>query len=526
MENIEPIKNIVNKYGLTPINIEEKYPDETHIGLKVEDFKSFCLACHKELASPVMMMFGEDSRHVTNDFKVHCVFLSAKYKKFYFITTSIDPGSKTFDSLSREVYSSNLFERQIKEMFGIEAIGAIDLRRLHLHNEVWPEGAYPMLKDFVKQDYPPIGKEYVFNKIEGEGIFEIPVGPVHAGIIGPGHFRFSVAGEPIINLETRLGFTHRGIEKIFEGKTPTDAVELSQCISGDSAFAYSFTFCSAIEKICGISVPQKQQIFRMICLELERLYNHVSDVGGMALDVGFSFPSNFASIIKENILRLNDKLTNSRYLKGINIIGGTSKTLLDDDISPLTNSLALIEKDFNDLKDMMLSNASFMDRVEGTGILRRKTAEDLGITGVSARATGLSLDLRKTFPKNYDGINFNVIKQSKGDVLARLNVRIGEFQESINMIRQFLNKLKTSTNNLQSEITIKEGYGLGYVEAWRGALLMFVKINKDGKIERCNIVDPSFHNWQALTFAVIGNIVPDFPLCNKSFDLSYAGNDL
>ena len=505
----------------------DRVMNELYIEVKKEDFKNRCLALHKELNSPVMMMFAEDDRKENNDFKIYCVFLDKAARQWTIVKTKISPESKKFEALSKDVYSASIFERQIKEMFGIEAEGAIDLRSLALHDEVWPKGYYPQLKDFKIPGHDNLKSGYLFNKIQGEGIFEIPVGPVHAGIIGPGHFRFSVAGEPIINLETRLGFTHRGVEKLFEGKKIEEAIALSECISGDSVFAYSVAFCNAIEKIYGIEVPYQSQLLRAIFLELERMYNHVSDIGGIALDVGFSFCANYAAIIKENILSLNNELTNSRYLKGVNGIGGTSKKLDDKSRILLINSLISIEKDFNELKKMLLSNASFMDRVEKTGILRKKTAEDLGITGVVARASGVPIDLREISSETYKDEGFKLIKHQEGDVLARLNVRVEEFIQSLNLIRRFESKIKyVILGQAQDDTCLKEGFALGYTEAWRGALLFWVRTNKEGLIERCKIVDPSVHNWHGLTFAVLENIVPDFPVCNKSFDLSYSGNDL
>ena len=515
--------DIVKK--INHVNIAEMHENEIYIEVKKEAFKEACTILHKDLNSQVLMMFAEDARKESHDFKLYCVFLSAALKKWFLIKTSIPSDIRKFDALSKQIHSASAFEREINESFGLEAEGAVDLRRLNLHDEVWPKGHYPLLKDFQNPSGSTEKSEYLFTKIQGEGIFEIPVGPVHAGIIGPGHFRFSVAGEPIINLEERLGFTHRGIEKLFEGKTVKEALALSECISGETAFAYSLAFCMAIEKIFGILVSSQHKILRAIFLELERMYNHVADIGGIALDVGFSFPANYAAIIKENILSVNNLLTNSRYLKGINKIGGVSKELDDRDKKMLIDFLVSQEKDFYNLKDMLLENASFMDRVETTGILRKKTAKDLGVTGVAARASGLPIDLRNIFSEVYKDINFKVITEQKGDVLARLNVKIGEFMESLNLIRRFIGKVETAGSpSLNPEP--KKGVALGFCEAWRGTLIFWIKTDGHGIIERCKIVDPSVHNWEGLTFAVLGNIVPDFPVCNKSFNLSYPGNDL
>jgi len=367
--------------------------------------------------------------------------------------------------------------------------------------------------------------EYKFNRVEGGGIFEVPVGPVHAGIIGPGHFHFSVAGEPIVNLEIRLGFTHRGVEKLFEGKTCFEAIRFAECISGDAAFAYSLAFANAAEKISGVVISQKAAYLRGIFLELERMYNHVNDIGGMALDVGFSFPAAYASLIKEAILQLNDKLSGNRYLKKINIVGGISVDIGEPDKLMLFDSLQKIKKDFNALVKMLECSVSFMDRVDTTGTLIRKTAQDLGVVGLAARASGIPTDLRKYFPGIYAQAKFKMMTQEGGDVLARLQLRFFEFLESCRLIEVFTLKLAGSID-VEINPVFKQASALGYVEGARGPILCWLKTDAQGVIARCKMVDPSSHNWQGLTYAVLGNIIPDFPLCNKSFNLSYSGNDL
>jgi Ni,Fe-hydrogenase III large subunit len=367
--------------------------------------------------------------------------------------------------------------------------------------------------------------DYKFNRVEGEGIFEVPVGPVHAGIIGSGHFRFSIAGEPIINLELRLGFTHRGVEKIFEGKISAAAIGISECVSGDSSFAHSLAFTRAVEKISKVLVPEQAAYLRGVFLELERMYNHVNDMGGIAIDVGFSFPSAYASVIKEAILQLNGSLTGSRYLRKINVAGGVTVGLDKNKLELLLGSLKKIKRDFHELEKMLNSSVSFMDRVDTTGVLRKVTAQDLGVVGLTARASGIPTDLRKYFPGVYKQANFKMATQESGDALARLRVRAQEFSESCRLIEEFSAKLKFG-ENLKTSAQLKAGSALGYVEGWRGPVLYWVKTDAAGLIERCKIVDSSFLNWQGLSYAVLGNIVPDFPLCNKSFNLSYSGNDL
>jgi len=313
---------------------------------------------------------------------------------------------------------------------------------------------------------------------------------------------------------------------MLEGKSVHEAAGFFERISGDTAFGYSMAFCQCIEKIFGVDIPARAGISRVLCLELERLYNHANDIGGMALDVGFSFPAQFASLIKETILQLNETLSGSRYLKGINIIGGTRVDIDRNRAGLIRNMLVKIQKDFLSLEEILFSSTSFMDRVDATGSLRTKTARDLGITGVAARASGISLDLRKWPLSIYNKFSFSPAKEYSGDVSARLKVRISEVKESLGLILQALERLETCDPQTGAAVREKEGFALGCVEAWRGPVLVWTKLSANGKIERCKIVDPSFHNWEGLAFAVVGNIIPDFPLCNKSFDLSYSGNDL
>jgi Ni,Fe-hydrogenase III large subunit len=394
-----------------------------------------------------------------------------------------------------------------------------------LHEEVWPAQCFPLRKDFKPPvEIAPSLLHYGFTRGEGDGVFEVPVGPVHAGIIGPGHFRFSVAGEPIINLEIRLGFTHRGVEKLFEGKGG-DAVSLAECVAGDSAVAHSAAFCQSLEKIYKLAVPLRARYIRAICLELERMYNHAGDIGGIAVDVGFSFPAAQAALIKEKIQALNRNIFGHRFLKGVLCCGGVSKDIDDAGVRELVQTLKAVKKDFEGLSRILYASVSFMDRVDTTGVLKRKTAEDLGVTGVAARGSGLYSDLRRDFSDMYEIARFKIAHETNGDVLARLRVRLFEFEESIRLINEFVHNLPASGIRSGAPAA-QQGFALGFVEGWRGPVLYWIETDGAGAIDRCKIVDPSFQNWQGLAYCVLGDIIPDFPVCNKSFDLSYSGNDL
>ncbi|MCU0640655.1 MAG: NADH-quinone oxidoreductase subunit C [Candidatus Margulisbacteria bacterium] len=507
------------KKTIAPLAVNDRYPAESYLTVKPADFIPACLALHQLCASPVMMMFAEDKRATRSCFRLNTAFYSAAERHWYYACLDLPAGAESFPSLAKEIYSATLFEREIREMFGIELVGSPDHRRLRLHDEVWPAGAFPLRKDFVPLERlePPTG-QYEFIKGEGEGLFELPVGPVHAGIIGPGHFHFSVAGEPIINLEIRLGFTHRGIEKLMEGKTLAAGLELSERVAGDTSFAHGLAFCLAAEKIAGLTPPPRAVLLRAVYLELERMYNHINDIGGIALDVGFSFASAFASVLKERLLRLNEQLSGNRYLRGINVIGGVAQDLA----GPVTLNPLL--SDLNELEKILFNSASFIDRIDSTGILRQKTAEDLGVLGLAGRASGLARDLR-TDLEPYSSAGFRPIVCTSGDCLARLNIRLQEFRQSSELIGRFIRQLQPGELTVNAPAPVA-GYSLGAIEGWRGPVLYWLKLNEQGTIERCKIVDPSFHNWEALAYAAQGEIIPDFPLCNKSFDLSYSGNDL
>jgi len=514
-----------NLPGFAAISCSQNYPDEIYIKVEPSAFNDTCLALHEMLPSPVMMLFAVDERAKSKQFEIKAVFANFKKSQWIILGMDVPSDDPCFESMAKKIHSASLFEREIYEMFGITPKNSPDLRRLNLHDEVWPKGSYPLRKDFKKAKSPTASGEYKFVRVEGDGVFEIPVGPVHAGIIGPGHFRFSVAGEPIINLESRLGFTHRGVEKLFEGKHYNDAIRIAECISGDASFGHSLAFTHAVEKIFGISVSLQDVYSRAIFLELERMYNHVNDMGGMAVDVGFSFPAAYASIIKEAILQLNEMLTGNRYLKGVNRVGGILAVFDETKKGILLSSLDKIKNDFGELVKILNSSVSFMDRVDTAGVLRKKTAEDLGVVGLVGRASGIPMDLRKHFPGVYKDAKFKMAIGQSGDCLARLKIRIDEFEESYRLIELFAKKICLQREDRHMPQP-KAGTALGYAESWRGPVLYWLKTDQAGLIERCKIVDPSFHNWQALSYAALGNIIPDFPLCNKSFDLSYSGNDL
>jgi Ni,Fe-hydrogenase III large subunit len=386
-----------------------------------------------------------------------------------------------------------------------------------------------MLKDFDPgTSVPRVRGSFDFKHVEGEGVFEIPVGPVHAGIIEPGHFRFSVAGEPIINLETQLFYTHKGTEKIAEGMSPQKAVFLAERISGDSSFAHVVAFCHCMERLSGCNVPRRAAVVRTILLELERLYNHTGDIGAILLDVGFAAGAAVAFELKERHLQLNELLTGSRLLRGIAAIGGVRRDPEDTPLKrqALADLLVRGKRSFEDLVSLVMSSSSVLDRLETTGILSTADAYRLGITGIAGRASGINRDYRRDHPHcAYGPLPFQVHTQGEGDVLARMNVRIDEARESFAILDKLQHQEGGAPAGTGAVAIPPLAQALGYVEGWRGEIVHWAMTDTEGNVFRWKITDPSFHNWRAMKVAVRNNIVPDFPVINKSFNLSYSGND-
>lgn len=436
----------------------------------------------------------------------------------------LDPAHPHLPSLARLSFTAGRFEREMRDLFGIVPDDHPLPRRLvrHFH---WPRGWHPMLND--AGDPPTTGDTdapYPFRTVEGPGVYEIPVGPVHAGMIGPGHFRFSVVGETILNLKARLWFVHRGVENLFHGRRPDAAVELAERVSGDTTAGHTLAFCLAVEDALGISVPAQAQRIRGVLLELERLYNHVTDLGALCNDVGHSVLNSHAGRIREQLLRLNDRVTGHRLLRGAIHPGGVTVQALPD---PAT--LATIGADVTELVALALNHSVVHDRFAGTAVLTREQATDLGALGYVARASGLAVDARHDHPFLPGEHTRTTHSHTDGDVLSRFLVRVEEIAASIAMIRglaESVGHTRTAVQAGPAPTARTRWSGVGIVEGWRGTIVHRIELAPDATLTRVKIVDPSFHNWPALPVALADTIVPDFPLVNKSFNLSYAGNDL
>ncbi|RQX05314.1 formate hydrogenase, partial [Micromonospora inaquosa] len=386
----------------------------------------------------------------------------------------------------------------------------------------WPTGWHPMRHD--AEPRPPFteSEPFPFVIVQGPGVYEIPVGPVHAGVIEPGHFRFSVVGETVLKLKARLWYVHKGIEKLFEGHPANQRVGLAERVSGDTAVGHALAYSLAVEDALDCPVPPEAQRARAALLELERLHNHIADIGAICNDVGYGIAYAHAQRIRERLLRLNQRTTGHRLLRGAIFPGGTSLRAV-----PNPATIKAVADDIAEIVDSALNHTVVRDRLTGTAVLGLQQAADIGTLGYIARASGQTHDARRAHPLANLG-EVTVPVRTDGDVLARFHIRADEIQASVAILDALLPTLSPATATIRRTGPVREQpvSGVGIVEGWRGTIVHRVELDPDATLTRVKIVDPSFFNWPALPVALADTIVPDFPLTNKSFNLSYAGNDL
>ncbi len=508
-------------------NIRVRRGNELHFQIARGDAPRLAEILRADFNAQLILMVANDRRADKDVFEIHYLFANHRENWFVHASKDLPVDDPTIASMATFYYPASRFEREIKDLFGLEAVGHPDRRPLVRH-AFWPEDYFPLRKDAMlpaARTLEDDGTPFPFLPVGGEGVYEIPVGPVHAGIIEPGHFRFSVVGETVIDLKIRLYFTHKGTEKLFEGRAAADGVELAERISGDTTVGHSLAYCQALESLARQAAPARAQYLRVILLEMERLYNHVADFGAICNDTGFAAAHSHCFRIRERLLRLNKRLTGNRLLRGGVIPGGVGHDLPTD--FDLAAELDSILTDFNEVVDISLSNTMLMDRLTGAGYLTTKTATDHGVLGYVARASNIDVDVRRDHPfAAYSLLKFNVPLFESGDVYARAMMRVEEIRESVSLIKQALAHMPSG--DIVAPLSKLPAWepAFGIVEGWRGAIVHWVMVDDNGKLYRVKVKDPSFVNWPALSFAVLKNIVPDFPLCNKSFNQSYSGNDL
>ncbi len=440
-------------------------------------------------------------------------------------------GEQFYPDLTPAFPVASRMQRAAADLSGIRAQGAQD-QRPWLNHGAWAHDHFPLLQGGIQlpQVTPGALEDYPFVRVEGDGVHEIAVGPVHAGIIEPGHFRFSVVGERVLRLEQRLGYTHKGIEQRMTQLVPLQAHRLAGRVSGDSTVAYAWAYCMALESATQTTIARRAAWLRALMLERERIANHLGDLGALGNDAAFAFALAQFSRLREDWLRASKAAFGHRLMMDCIVPGGVQSDLDSAHIAPMVASCRTLETEVRRLCDIFEAHAGLQDRFLSTGRVAPALAARLGLTGMAGRASSQAWDVRCDHPfVPYDGLSVAMATRSNGDVAARVAVRFDEVLESLRLIQRMLAELPEGS--VRSDVALPEGSarGAGWVEGWRGEIFVALELesgSQGSRIARCHLHDPSWQNWPALEHAILGNIVPDFPLINKSFNLSYSGQDL
>lgn len=421
-------------------------------------------------------------------------------------------------------------ERHIRDMLGIEFSNHPDDRRWTRHR-AWAEGEYPLRPGVPTHGGPPgrapADADYPFKRVAGGGVYEIPVGPVHAGIIEPGHFRFQAVGEDVLRLEERLGYVHKGIEKIAVDRDPAGLARLAGRVSGDSTVAHAWAACQAMERAAGCEPPARASDLRAILSERERVANHLGDIGAICNDVGFAYAHVQCGRLREQWQRRSHELFGHRLMMDAVVPGGVAVNLDSAAIGELGKDHQSLRESVRPVFDIVEDHPSLEDRLKDTGRLATDDARALGCTGYVGKASGLGFDLRRDSPyPPYDRLDVEVPVLSAGDVAARVQVRIREIHASLALMDQLLAGLSPGPVLTALPLPPAGATGIGLVEGWRGEILSYIRFGEAGRVARFFPRDPSWFTWPALERLIHGNIVPDFPVCNKSVNGSYSGHDL
>ena len=493
-----------------------------------EDLMRFAISVHRH-DGRLIALWGEDLRLQGAGYRLHCVF--GLEEGHAWVGLDLPADDPRYPDLAGIFPAANRMQRATRDLVGIAFDGGD--QRPWLRHGAWPEDWFPLRHDAPP---PPEGgfanlpSDYDFVPMGGEGAHEIPVGPIHAGIIEPGHFRFSVVGERVLRLEQRLGYQHKGVEKRAIGLDLAEAGRLVGRVSGDSTCAYAWAYAVAVESACGVEPGGRALGLRALMLERERIANHLGDLGALGNDAAFAFGLTQFMRLKEDWLRLNAKLFGHRFMMDRIVPGGVAVDVDGAGLAALVSQCAFLAEEVKALRAIYDEHPGLQDRFMTTGIIDAALARELSLTGFPARATGLLADGRVWRsgyepPVPYAGLGVRPASDERGDVAARVAVRFDELFESLRLIRNIANSLPVGAVRAEVAPT-PAAEGLGVVEGWRGEVVVALRLDERGRIGRLHPHDPSWQAWPALEFAVLKDIVPDFPLINKSFNLSYSGADL
>jgi Ni,Fe-hydrogenase III large subunit len=428
-----------------------------------------------------------------------------------------------FPSFTPDCPQAHLFERELAEQYSLHPVGHPRLHPVRFHPS-WRSGANVWGR--TDGEWPVVG-EMDYYRVEGEEVHEVAVGPVHAGVIEPGHFRFQCAGERVFHLEISLGYQHRGVERALLGGPHPRTMTQMETVAGDTTVGHSLAYCQALEGLSGTNPPARAHAIRAIGLELERLANHIGDLGALAGDVAFLPTASFCGRLRGDFLNLSAEICGSRFGRGLVRPGGTPFDLDAKRVASLRERLAAAARDTREAIRLLLDSPTVLARFEGTGIVARGVCEELGIVGPPARAAGIGRDVRHDFPVGiYPYVHLPLMTADDGDVYSRALVRWHEIQQSIAFVDERLAGLPATAILAPLGTPKPDSIVASLVEGWRGEICHVASTGPDGRFLRYKIVDPSFHNWSALAMALRDAEISDFPLCNKSFNLSYCGHDL
>lgn len=415
--------------------------------------------------------------------------------------------SGPFRALTPSFPQLHLFEREIYEIAGLKPEGHPWLKPVRFNTP----GSTPGVADYFT--------------VHGSQVHEVAVGPVHAGVIEPGHFRFQCHGERVFHLEIMLGYQHRGVEKRLAGGPDGRSLHYAETLAGDTTIGHCWAYCGAVEALCGVNVPARAQTLRAVMLELERLANHTGDLGALAGDVAYLPTASFCGRLRGDFLNMTALICGNRFGRNMLKPGGVNFDLDYALIKELKLRLDNTCRDAENAVSLLWETGSVTDRFEGTGTVSKQAAEGLGLVGPAARASGVGLDTRRNFPYGpYEDFTLGV--SGGGDVYSRAYVRWLEMQKSAELVRGWLEDPPPGPVAAECGELKSDSAAVSLVEGWRGQICHFAITGADGKLRHYKVVDPSFHNWQGLAMALRGGEISDFPLCNKSFNLSYCGRDL
>lgn len=510
-----------------PLNLKEHIAEfpAWFASAPVDQLASIAQQIHEE-DGQLLTLWGSDERFQGKGFYLHLAFVYWQQGILH-LQCDLPAHNPLYPDLSAIFPVANRLQRALFDLLGIQAVGKELDQRPWLRHGAWSSDTFPLREDVKLTDhFVQENDHYSFVRVSGEGVHEIPVGPVHAGIIEPGHFRFSVVGERILRLEERLGYTHKGIAKHFQHCTFSKGAQLAGRISGDSTVAYAWAYSMAVENLYQQNITSRALLLRALLLERERIMNHLGDLGALGNDAGLSFALSQFSRLKEKVLRLNATLFGYRYLMDCIVPGGVAIDLSLTGQADIQQEIQTLRNEINILRTIYAEHEGLQDRFVSTGIVGNELAKHLGIFGLAARASGIATDWRVQFPyAPFKELNVRMSTEKAGDVAARVSVRFKEIDESLLLIDHILEKLQPGSVQQQLPEKIVSHVGMGCVEGWRGPVFVAVYHEHEKQMRWVHVHDPSWQNWPALEHAVLGNIVPDFPLINKSFNLSYSGHD-